>query len=67
MIPNQAIRNLIREDKIHQIYGVMQSGQGGSGMITMNQSLAEIVRKGNLVKGDAIGYSTQPEELVKMI
>ena len=66
MVPNQAIKNLIREDKIHQIYGTMQSGQGGSGMITMNQSLIELVHKGNLTKVEAMGYSTQPEELLKM-
>src|SRR5512138_2700613 len=40
MIPNSAIRNLIREDKIHQIYGVMQSGQAKFGMQTFNQSLS---------------------------
>ncbi|MEZ4253592.1 MAG: hypothetical protein R3B99_35745 [Polyangiales bacterium] len=39
MIPNYAIRNLIRENKVHQIYGIMQTGQGASGMQTMNQAL----------------------------
>ena len=39
MVPNGAIRNLIREDKLHQIYSQMQVGQAGSGMQTMNQSL----------------------------
>lgn len=67
MIPNLAIRNLIREDKLHQIYGVMQSGQGGTGMTTMNQSLVELVKKGNLTKADALSYSMQPEELAKMV
>ncbi len=37
MVPNAAIRNLIREDKLHQIYSQMQMGQGGSGMQTMNR------------------------------
>ena len=47
MIPNSAIRNLIREDKIHQIYGTMQSGQTKYGMQTFNQSLSDLVlRKG---------------------
>ena len=41
LIPTMAIRNLIREDKIHQIYSSMQSGQDESGMMTMNQGLAE--------------------------
>lgn len=67
MIPTVAIRNLIREDKAHQIYGVMQSGQGGTGMQTMNQSLAELVKKGNITKGDALNYSIVPEELAKMV
>jgi twitching motility protein PilT len=67
MIPNMAVRNLIREDKIHQIYGSMQAGQGGSGMTTMNQSLVENVKKGNLTKSDALAYSLLPEELMKMI
>ena len=66
LIPSLAIRSLIREDKMHQIYGTMQSGQSGSGMVTMNQSLAELVKKGNLTKSDAMGYSLLPEELGKM-
>ena len=40
-----AIRNLIRDDKIHQIYGTMQTGQEKLGMQTMNQSLARLVEK----------------------
>jgi twitching motility protein PilT len=67
MIPNLSIRNLIREDKIHQIYGVMQSGQGGTGMQTMNQALADLVRKGNVTKADALMYSMIPDELQKMV
>jgi twitching motility protein PilT len=67
LVPNAAIKNLIREDKMHQVYGVMQSGQGGSGMQTMNQALADLVRKGNITKADALGYSLLPEELGKMV
>ena len=40
LVPNPAVRNLIREDKIHQIYSSMQSGQEKFGMQTFNQSLA---------------------------
>ena len=40
LVPNAAVRNLIREDKIHQIYSAMQSGQEKFGMQTFNQSLA---------------------------
>jgi twitching motility protein PilT len=66
MVPTLAIRNLIREDKMHQVYGVMQAGQAGTGMQTMNQALADLVRKGNLTKADAMAYSLLPEELMKM-
>src|SRR5262249_18318541 len=45
MIPNVAIRNLIRDDKLHQIYSQMQVGQGGSGMQTMNQALAGLFQR----------------------
>src|SRR5690606_11317666 len=43
MIPTAGIRNLMREDKVHQIYSQMQVGQGEHGMQTFNQSLAELV------------------------
>ena len=43
MIPNAAIRNLIREDKLHQIYSQMQLGQAKFGMQTMNQALCDLV------------------------
>jgi len=46
MVPNAAIRNLIREDKVHQIYSQMQVGQSTHGMLTMNQSLVALYRKG---------------------
>ena len=45
MTPNVAIRNLIREDKIHQIYSIMQTGQAKFGMQTFNQSLASLYFK----------------------
>lgn len=65
MIPTMGIRNLIREDKMHQIYSAMQVGQERSGMQTMNQSLLDLIRSGVLSKEDAIEYSTLPDELVK--
>jgi twitching motility protein PilT len=66
LIPNQAIRNLIREDKIHQIYSMMQSGQTKYGMLTMNQSLFDLYKKGQLSQEDALGRSQVPDELVAM-
>ncbi len=67
MIPNPAIRNLIREDKIHQIYSMMQTGQAKFGMQTMNQSLFDLFAKGIISYEDAIGRSYLPEELNGMI
>lgn len=67
LIPNPAVRNLIREDKIHQIYSIMQTGQARSGMQTMNQSLLELYTKGLISYEDAIGRSMMPDELITMI
>lgn len=67
LIPNPAVRNLIREDKIHQIYSIMQTGQARSGMQTMNQSLLELYTKGLISYEDAIGRSMVPDELITMI
>ncbi|MBI4705326.1 MAG: type IV pilus twitching motility protein PilT [Deltaproteobacteria bacterium] len=63
MIPNAAIRNLIREDKIHQIYSQMQVGQAGSGMQTMNQALFAMVQRNLITMEDAFSHSMDPDEL----
>ena len=63
MVPNPAIRNLIREDKIHQIYSQMQVGQSKFGMQTFNQSLAALYLKRLITMDEAIGRSSDPEEL----
>src|SRR5690606_37339724 len=63
MIPNPAIRNLIREDKIHQIYSQMQMGQNKFGMQTMNQSLASLVQRRLISIDEAMARSSDPEEL----
>jgi len=67
MVPNAAIRNLIREDKIHQMYSVMQTGQGGSGMQTFNQSLADLYIHGKVDLDTAMARSSMPEELQELI
>ena len=67
LVPNPAIRNLIREDKIHQIYSMMQTGQAKFGMQTMNQSLIELYSKGYLSYEDVLGRSPVPEELITML
>jgi len=67
LVPTPAIRNLIREDKVHQIYSMMQTGQARFGMQTMNQSLFDLYTRGLLSYEDAIGRSSVPEELLTMI
>ena len=67
MINNPAIANLVRENKIQQIYSQMQLNQGATGMQTMNQVLADLVRKGIVASQTAMSYSTKPEELRKML
>ena len=63
LVPNAAIRNLIREDKVHQIYSSMQVGQAKYGMQTFNQSLASLVVKRAITQDEAYGRSSDPEEL----
>jgi len=67
LVPNPAIRNLIREDKVHQIYSIMQTGQAVSGMQTMNQSLFDLYTRGLISYEEAVGRSQVPEELITMI
>jgi len=67
MVPNQAIRNLIREDKIHQLYSAMQVGQTKFGMQTMNQSLAGLVQRRLVTLDDACGRSPDVDELKQLI
>ncbi len=67
MMPNPAIRNLIREDKIHQIYGVMQMGQGKTGMQTMNQSLAQLVSQRRITSQEAFSRTSDEEELRSLL
>ena len=67
LVPDAAIRNLIREDKVHQIYSSMQTGQATSGMQTMNQSLLALLSRRIISLEDAIGRSNDPGELRNMI
>src|SRR5919201_6528795 len=63
MVPNAAIRNLIREDKVHQIYSAMQVGQSKFGMQTFNQSLASLIQRGLITPEEGLGRSSDPDEL----
>jgi pilus retraction protein PilT len=67
LIPNAAIRNLIREDKIHQIYSMMQTGQDKFGMQTFNQALATHVHKRNISLEVALQRSSNADELKELI
>ena len=67
LIPNPAIRNLIREDKIHQIYSSMQSGQDKFGMQTFNQSLYLNYQQKLITLETALGRSSNADELQDMI
>ncbi|HLM56776.1 MAG TPA: type IV pilus twitching motility protein PilT [Pyrinomonadaceae bacterium] len=67
LVPNAAIRNLIREDKVHQIYSMMQTGQGKHGMQTFNQSLATLYHKRLITMDVAVQRSSNPDELRELI
>jgi twitching motility protein PilT len=66
MINTPAIRNLIREEKIHQIYSAMQAGTK-FGMQTLNQSLAGLVQRGLISRDEALNRSTLPDELNQLL
>jgi twitching motility protein PilT len=67
LIPNTAIKNLIREDKAYQIYSAMQMGQTNSGMQTMNQSLFSLYSRRLVSKEEAVNRSQEPDEMEMMI
>jgi twitching motility protein PilT len=67
MLATPAIRNLIREDKAHQIYSQMQVGQAKYGMQTMNQALIHLIAEGHLSQEDALNHSNDHEELNHML
>ena len=66
MLPNEGIRALIRDDKVHQIYSMIQTG-GGSGMNTMNQALASCINKGKITLEEALAHTSKPDDLTRML
>ena len=66
MVTTPAIRNLIREEKLHQIYSAMQAGHK-FGMQTMNQSLVDLITKRRITREEALNRSTLPEELEQLL
>lgn len=67
LILNSSIRNLIREGKLHQIYGMMQVGQEKTGMTTLNQSLLQLILKRKIDVRTAFMNTNDPEELDKLL
>lgn len=67
LVPTPGIRNLIREDKVHQIYSQMQIGQDKTGMQTMNQALKKFIDSGAISAEVGLGYSSAPEELAQQL
>ncbi len=67
LVANPAIRNLIRDDKIHQIYGTMQTGQEKFGMQTMNQALGRLVEKRLVTRDTAFSVSSNRDELIMIL
>jgi twitching motility protein PilT len=67
LVPNSAIRNLIREDKVHQVYSMMQTGQEKFGMQTFNQSLVSLYFKKQITLEMAVARSSNTDELQDLI
>jgi twitching motility protein PilT len=67
LVPNAAIRNLVREDKIHQIYSMMQTGQEKFGMQTFNQALASLYHARQITLDAAMQRTSNPDELKDLI
>ena len=67
LIFSPAVRNLIREDKLHQMYSLMQTGQAQYGMQTMNQALAALVCQKVIATESAFALTMFPEELTKLL
>lgn len=65
LIANHALRSQIRETKVHQVYSTIQTGQK-EGMQTMNQSLFELYVKGCISKEDALGRTTEPQDMERL-
>lgn len=67
LVLNSSIRNLIRENKLHQVYGMMQVGQNRSGMVTLNQSLLNLIIKRKIEVKHALEESPDMEELDQLM
>ncbi len=66
-ITNPAIANLIREDKVHQLYSQMQLNQQQTKMVTQTQEMLEYLQKKMITRNDAIQYANRPDELLRAL
>ncbi len=66
MVVNAAIRALIREDKAHQIYSIIQTS-GRVGMRTMNQALSELVKTNQVHLDEALAHSSEVDDLKRQL
>jgi twitching motility protein PilT len=66
LLPDDAVRNLIRQGKVEQIYSVMQTNTS-RGMQTMEQSLADLVQRGVVKLEDALSRSSRPAQLIGLL
>src|SRR5437660_3656526 len=66
LLPDDAVRNLIRQGKVEQIYSVMQTGTA-KGMVTMEQSLAELIIRGVVTKDVGLKRSSRPDQLMGLL
>ena len=67
LVPNIAVRSLIREQKVHQIYSQLQAGRGKTGNQSLNQSLADLVLQKSVTLDDALSASSDTDELLSLI
>jgi twitching motility protein PilT len=67
LVPTSAVRNLIREDKLHQVYSAMQVGQEKAGMQTANQALAKLHAGGQITLDTAMAASSRRDELQELL
>jgi twitching motility protein PilT len=67
LVATPALRHLIRDDKVHQIYGAMQTGQDRAGMQTMNQALSQLVERRLVTRDAALGVSANRDELASLL
>ena len=67
LLATAAVRNLVRDEKVHQVYSQMQVGQSGTGMQTMSRALMALVERGIITAGDAVIRATEPDELRRLL